>query len=219
MNAHSATLTAPPGRTSWARSTRARRSRAPFSARRRSRWACPFVWWSSKRLAAQRLDNFLMEVYTAAMGLVGLALVDPRFERHRASAAVALIVLRGFAPGLRGGRLARRRPRPRLRGAAPRRRIAGWHWRHRPELAEPGAQDGRHQRLRRSAPPAFTTSRRPRAQRLDLAPDPTGECLDSQPVYRGSTLSTSAAATRDAFCSLAPVPALVRRQAPGRART
>ena len=59
-----------------------------------------FVWWSSKRLAAQRLDNFLMEVYTAAMGLVGLALVDPRFERHRVSAAVALIVLRGFAfPG------------------------------------------------------------------------------------------------------------------------
>ena len=59
-----------------------------------------FVWWSSKRLAAQRLDNFLMEVYTAAMGLVGLALVDPRFERHRVSAAVALIVLRGLAfPG------------------------------------------------------------------------------------------------------------------------
>ena len=59
-----------------------------------------FVWWSSKRRAAQRLDNFLMEVYTAAMGLVGLALVDPRFEPHRVSAAVALIVLRGLAfPG------------------------------------------------------------------------------------------------------------------------
>ena len=87
-----------------------------------------FVWWSSKRLAAQRLDNFLMEVYTAAMGLVGLALVDPRFERHRVSAAVALIVLRGLAfPG--HARLGASPPR-RLSAASAvlgaRRRVPWW---------------------------------------------------------------------------------------------